>query len=145
MSILRGRSRGRLPADHPRVSEIEGQRAFLLADERQTGDAPIFFTQGDLRAVQLAKAAIRSGIDQLLASAGRGENEIETVIVAGAFGTYIHITSAQAIGMLPAIPFRPFAQGRNAAGEGARLGLLARAERRAPRAGVRPGRGGSAV
>lgn len=126
-------ARGRLSADHPRVSEIEGQRAFLLADEQQTGGAPIFFTQGDLRAVQLAKAAIRSGIDQLLAAAALGENEIDTVIVAGAFGNYIDITSAQAIGMLPDIPFRRFAQVGNAAGEGARLVLLSRAERQEAR------------
>ncbi|MDP7231154.1 MAG: ASKHA domain-containing protein [Alphaproteobacteria bacterium] len=121
--------RGRLPADHARVSEIEGKRAFLLADEEQTGGPPIFFTQEDMRGVQLAKAAIRSGIDQLLAAAGAQEKDLETVIVAGAFGNYIDITSAQAIGMLPAIPFRRYAQVGNAAGEGARLALLSNSER----------------
>ncbi len=126
-------ARGRLPGDHPRVVEIEGKRAFLLADEEQTDGPPIFFTQDDIRAVQLAKAAIRSGIDQLLASAGLGEKEIDTVIVAGAFGNYIDITSAQAIGMLPGIPFRRYAQVGNAAGDGARLALLSRAEREVAR------------
>ena len=82
--------------------------------------------QDDIRAVQLAKGAIRAGIDILLASAGLTEDRIDRVIVAGAFGTYIDIDNATQIGMLPHLPARLFTQVGNAAGLGARMALLSR-------------------
>ena len=114
---------GRIAAHHPAVTQWQGRRAILLAEPN------VVFTGHDVRSVQLAKAAIRSGIDILLAAAGLTEGRIDRVIVAGAFGAYINIKSAVAIGLLPPLPLRRFHQVGNAAGLGARLALLSRSKR----------------
>lgn len=89
----------------------------------------LVFTQTDIRSVQLAKAAIRAGIDLLLDSYGIAESEIDRIIVAGAFGAYIDLESTVTIGMLPNLALERFVQVGNAAGLGARLALLSAAER----------------
>ena len=57
--------------------------------------------QEDIRAVQLAKAAIAAGIQTLLADAGVAEGEIENLFIAGGFGSHLNATSAAAIGLIP--------------------------------------------
>lgn len=121
--------RGRLNEDHPGVRTIDGHRHFVLADEEVTGGAAVTFSQDDLRAVQLAKAAIRSATDLLLEETGYTEPDLARVIIAGAFGNFIDIGSALAIGMLPDLPFNRFAQIGNAAGDGARYALLSLKQR----------------
>ncbi|NLE61125.1 MAG: ATP-binding protein, partial [Planctomycetes bacterium] len=91
-------------------------------------------TQRDVREVQLAKAAIRTGIDLLLAANDRPTGDIDQVIIAGAFGTYIDVPSAIAIGMLPELPLDRFRQVGNAAGMGAKLVLLSQNKRAEARA-----------
>lgn len=77
-------------------------RAFQLADADETGHGrPIFFTQQDVRQIQLASGAIRAGIAVLLLRAGLSAGDLGQVYVAGGFGNYIRRTSAQAIGLLP--------------------------------------------
>jgi uncharacterized 2Fe-2S/4Fe-4S cluster protein (DUF4445 family) len=116
---------GRLNADHPRVRSQRGQREFILVSkEERKGQPVITITQRDVRELQLAKAAIRSGIQVLLEASGVPEEEIKQVIIAGAFGTYINITSAVEIGMLPSLPLARFLQAGNAAGMGAKLALI---------------------
>ncbi len=114
--------RGRIGLGHPAVREIGERRELLLAPE-------VAFTQNDVRAVQLAKAAIRSGIDCLLREAGLAENAIERVVIAGAFGAYIGVESAIAIGLLPALPLDRIEQVGNAAGVGVRMALASAALR----------------
>jgi len=126
--------RGRIQLDRPGVREAADQRELVLVGESEDQDAAITVTQGDVRSVQLAKAAIRAGIDTLLHESGHREDELERVIIAGAFGNYIDVTSAQAVGMLPALPYSRFIQVGNAAGDGARLALLARGQRDVARA-----------
>jgi uncharacterized 2Fe-2S/4Fe-4S cluster protein (DUF4445 family) len=122
--------RGRLLEDHPRVRAIESKRAFILADERESGSGlAITFTQEDLRALQLAKAAIRSATDLLLEQTGYAESDLAKVVIAGAFGNFIDVGSALAIGMLPELPFNRFVQVGNAAGDGARFALLSKVQR----------------
>ena len=104
---------GRLASSHPDIVEIDGRRAAVLAPG-------IFFTQHDMRAVQLAKSAIRTGIELLLSDAHLGEGDIEQVIIAGAFGAYIDVKSAVSIGLLPDLPLNRFEQVGNAAGVGVR-------------------------
>jgi uncharacterized 2Fe-2S/4Fe-4S cluster protein (DUF4445 family) len=82
-----------------------------------------------VRELQLAKAAIRTGIQVLLETSGCSEAEIKQVIIAGAFGTYIDVASAVAIGMLPPLPLNRFRQVGNAAGMGAKLALISRKSR----------------
>lgn len=113
---------GRLAAGHPDVAEIRGQRAAILAKD-------IYFTQHDIRAVQLAKSAIRTGMDLLLKHIGLVEAKLERVIIAGAFGAYIDIRSAIAIGLLPDLPLERFQQVGNAAGLGIRQMLASQRAR----------------
>ena len=129
-------TKGRM-GDHPRVREIDGNqrdhgtREFVLVSaEEQGGERPaITFTQKDVRELQLAKGAMRTGIETLLATSGLNAQDIDQVIIAGAFGTYIDIESAIAIGMLPSLPLERFRQVGNAAGMGAKLALVSMSKR----------------
>lgn len=115
---------GRMTGPHPRVRTRHHRREFILAGNPGAPERDIVFTQDDVRAVQLAKSAIRSGIAILLENAGLAEADLDQVIIAGAFGNYIRISSAVAIGMLPALPPERFAQIGNAAAIGAKLALV---------------------
>jgi uncharacterized 2Fe-2S/4Fe-4S cluster protein (DUF4445 family) len=122
-------TRGRM-GNHQRVRTIDGQREFVLVSEQERDGQPaITITQSDVRELQLAKGAIRAGIQALLQSEGRDEQEIEQVVIAGAFGTYIDIASAITIGMLPPLPLDRFRQVGNAAGMGAKMALLSSSAR----------------
>ncbi|OGO25290.1 MAG: hypothetical protein A2144_04845 [Chloroflexi bacterium RBG_16_50_9] len=121
---------GRILDNHPRVRTEKGQREFVLVNEQEReGQPAITITQHDVRELQLAKAAIRSGIQALLEANGCSEGEIKQVIIAGAFGTYIDVSSAVSIGMLPSLPLNRFRQAGNAAGTGARLALISLSQR----------------
>ena len=116
---------GRITDNRPRVRTYKGQREFILVGkEERKGKPAITITQHDVRELQLAKAAIRTGIQTLLETSGCDEDDIKQVIIAGAFGTYIDISSAVTIGMLPALPLNRFRQVGNAAGMGAKLALI---------------------
>jgi uncharacterized 2Fe-2S/4Fe-4S cluster protein (DUF4445 family) len=121
---------GRIIEKHPRVRTSKGQREFVVVSEdERDGQPAITITQHDVRELQLAKAAIRAGIQVLLEASGCPEEEIEQVIIAGAFGTYIDVSSAVAIGMLPSLPLNRFKQVGNAAGMGAKLALISLSKR----------------
>lgn len=113
---------GRLAAGHPDVAELGGKRAAVLATN-------VYFTQEDIRAVQLAKSAIRTGIELLLKDMQIAESELERVIIAGAFGAYINVRSAIAIALLPDLPLERFEQVGNAAGLGIRQMLASQSAR----------------
>ena len=113
---------GRIGTGHQAVRESGGQREVLLAPG-------VAFTQKDVRAVQLAKAAIRAGIDCLLRQAALEEDAIERVLIAGAFGTYIGLPAAVRIGLLPHLPLARIEQVGNAAGVGVRMALASAALR----------------
>lgn len=112
---------------HPRVRGEGRGVEFLLAPAGER-DAPrdIVVTRKDVSEIQLAKAAIRAGIESLLDEAGLEVSQVERVVVAGAFGTYLDVDSALTIGMFPPLPHERFVQVGNAAGMGARLALLSR-------------------
>jgi uncharacterized 2Fe-2S/4Fe-4S cluster protein (DUF4445 family) len=121
---------GRITSGHARVRRYKGQREFVLVSEEERGQQPaITITARDVRELQLAKAAVRGGIQVLLEACGCAEADIRQVIVAGAFGTYIDISSAVAIGMLPPLPLNRFRQVGNAAGMGAKLALISLTKR----------------
>jgi uncharacterized 2Fe-2S/4Fe-4S cluster protein (DUF4445 family) len=123
-------AKGRL-GDHPRVRiDSGGVREFVLVGEKERDGQPaITITQKDVRQLQLAKGAVRAGTQILLDSQGLSQEEIDRVIIAGAFGTYIDVSSAVAIGMLPPLPLDHFQQVGNAAGMGAKLALISRSKR----------------
>jgi uncharacterized 2Fe-2S/4Fe-4S cluster protein (DUF4445 family) len=118
---------GRMGATHPLVRHQNGTVEFVLAERE--GQSPITISQKDVRELQLAKAAIRLGIQALVLAEGITENDIEQIIIAGAFGTYINVESAIRIGMLPSLPLERFKQVGNAAGTGARLALISQNQR----------------
>ena len=122
---------GRMNPHHPRVRRMQGKKEleFVLAYAERPGAADIVFTQNDVRAVQLAKAAVRAGIEILMEEAGVEEAQLAEVTIAGAFGNYIDVSSAITIGMLPDLPLDRFAQIGNAAGIGAKLALVSHAHR----------------
>jgi uncharacterized 2Fe-2S/4Fe-4S cluster protein (DUF4445 family) len=98
------------------------------AEESATG-RPIVFTQADVRAVQLAKGAIAAGIRTLFDEAGIEPGSLSEILLAGAFGNYIDIEDAKAIGLLPDIPGAPVRPVGNAAGAGAQMALLSQRHR----------------
>jgi uncharacterized 2Fe-2S/4Fe-4S cluster protein (DUF4445 family) len=112
---------------HSLVRSLDGKMEFVLVERE--GSESITVSQKDVRELQLAKAAIRLGTRALAESAGIREDQIEEVIIAGAFGTFIDVESAVTIGMLPALPLDHFRQVGNAAGTGARLALISRNQR----------------
>jgi uncharacterized 2Fe-2S/4Fe-4S cluster protein (DUF4445 family) len=96
--------------EHPRVRELDGtyhrrhgNREFVLVGPVEGNDSPpaITFTQKDVREIQLAKGVMCTGINVLLETNGLVADDIDRVIIAGAFGTYIDVSSAMAVGMLP--------------------------------------------
>ncbi len=111
------------PPPHPMLRR-EGERwVFVLAPaEAADSEGPIRFTQSDVRAVQLAKGALRTGID-ILCEAG-GIDGPGRLLLAGAFGAYLDKHDALGIGMFPPIPPERIAVAGNAAGIGAVMALL---------------------
>ncbi len=122
--------RGRL-LESDRTRQTDGDREFVIAGPEESGNRrTIAVSQHDIRELQLAKGAIRAGIDTLLQDAGITAGDLHQVIIAGAFGTYIDVESAITIGMLPNVPVERVVQVGNAAGTGARLALVSRPMRR---------------
>jgi uncharacterized 2Fe-2S/4Fe-4S cluster protein (DUF4445 family) len=119
--------RGGKMVTHPLVKMRDGKPEFVLAE--RPGLESVTLLQKDVRELQLAKAAIRLGIQALVEAEGLEENNIERVIIAGAFGTFVDVKSAIVIGMLPDLPLERFTQVGNAAGTGARLALISKTER----------------
>ncbi|HHS98250.1 MAG TPA: DUF4445 domain-containing protein [Chloroflexi bacterium] len=123
--------RGQIRPGHPRVRAGDRNRAFVLAPASISGHGrDVVVTRKDVNEIQLAKGAIRAGIEVLLAEAGIPAEAVEEVIVAGAFGTYLDIESAVRVGMFPPLPLDRFRQVGNAAGAGARQMLVSAARRR---------------
>jgi len=116
---------------HPHLRRMDDQWQFILAE--QDGRV-ITVTQQDVREIQLAKAAIQTGIEVLLRENGLAAEQVSKVLIAGAFGSYIDVGNAVAIGMLPSLPLGRFSQIGNAAGVGARRLLLSESLRHTARA-----------
>jgi len=83
-------------------------------------------TQKDIRELQLAKAAIASGIKILLKTMGAGIEDIDDVYLAGALGNYVHPLSAMRIGLLPRVNPEKIISLGNAASTGANMILLSK-------------------
>jgi len=122
--------RGVLKGDHPNLHLEEKNTHFVLVPTEKSGtEKDVSVSRQDINEIQLAKAAIRAGVEVLLTEAGIQDEEIQTFIVAGAFGTYLDIDSAVQIGMFPDIPRQRFQQVGNAAGGGARKLLVSKHQR----------------
>ena len=105
-------------------------RELLVVPAAETGHSrDIVVTQRDITQVQLAKAAIFGGIETLLQLAGISYGAVQRVDVAGAFGSYLDLRSAIAIGMLPRFSNAEYLQVGNAAGAGAQMALVSSSQR----------------
>jgi len=108
-----------------RIRTADGEVSFCLVEPEGGGHA-ILLTQRDVREVQLAKGAIAAGIASLLDEYGAALEDVEEVLLAGAFGNYIRPERARAIGLLPEVPLEKVRFVGNAAGAGARMLLVNR-------------------
>jgi len=114
----------------PRLVETDaGERHFHLATAEETGGEPVVLTQRDVRELQFAKAAISTGWRLLLEEFGAQESEVQQVLLAGSFGTYLSPSSAVRIGLVPKLPVLRIVSAGNVAGEGAKMVLLSLPER----------------
>jgi uncharacterized 2Fe-2S/4Fe-4S cluster protein (DUF4445 family) len=112
----------------PRV-RFDGRSAeYVLVDAAHSATGrPIVVSQNDVRAIQLAKAALYAGVKLLMQ---RWDiKQVERVILAGAFGTYISPRHAMVLGLIPDCALEQVTAVGNAAGDGARIALLNRDER----------------
>ena len=98
--------------------------AYVIAE----GEPRIMVTQGDIRAIQLAKAALYAGVKLLMER--HGVAKVERITLAGAFGSHIDPVYAMALGLIPDCPLDKVSSAGNAAGTGARIALLNAASRR---------------
>jgi uncharacterized 2Fe-2S/4Fe-4S cluster protein (DUF4445 family) len=113
-----------------RFIERDGERLFVLATAEESGEGnDVFLSQRDVRELQFAKAAISTGWKLLLEEFGVEESEIQQVLLAGSFGTYLSARSAIGIGLVPQIPVMRIVSAGNVAGEGAKMALLSDSER----------------
>lgn len=126
---------------HSGVKQRGPAREFVLVEADPARDLPeIGVTQDDIREILLAKSAIQTGIQALLAESGLTPPDLDAIIIAGAFGSYINVANAMAIGLLPPVPLERVQQVGNAAGIGAKYLLLSnhkRTEAQQLRAGIR--------
>ena len=101
--------------------------AYLIHDGTAEGGPRITVTQGDIRAIQLAKSALYAGARLLMDE--RNVDKVDRVVLAGAFGAHISPLHAMVLGMIPDVPLDKVTSAGNAAGTGARIALCNRAAR----------------
>lgn len=106
-----------------RICTFEGQPVFALYPDPATGSPEIVLTQRDIRELQLAKGAIRTGIEMLVKHLSISCQDLNRILLAGAFGNYIQKQSAVRIGLLPSIPYNRIKFIGNAASTGAHQAL----------------------
>ncbi len=121
---------GSLPAAlRERLIETDKGVEFVLAGKSKTGNGrPVTITSGDVRRLQLAKGSIHAAIQTLIRTAGATDDELDEILLAGAFGNYIRVESAMRIGLIPDVGVERVKSVGNAAGAGARLALLCEQE-----------------
>jgi len=117
-------------------NQPEGRtHAYLIHDATATGGPRITVTQGDIRAIQLAKSALYAGARLLMDEIGT--DHVDRVVLAGAFGAHISPKHAMVLGMIPDALLSKVTSAGNAAGTGARIALCSIAARHAIEATVR--------
>ncbi len=116
-----------------RLTTLGAERVFVLHWLGQEGDVSrsVYLTQRDVRELQFAKAAIATGWRILLEEAGLAAGDIQQVLLAGSFGSYLSPGNAVRLGLVPDVPVPRIVSAGNVAGEGAKMALLSVRERAA--------------
>ena len=114
-----------------RLTAIGQERVFVLHRERPDSDPAdcVVLSQRDVRELQFAKAAISTGWTLLMEELGLQHRDIQQVLLAGSFGSYLSAASAVRIGLVPQLPVLRIVAAGNVAGEGAKMALLSVRER----------------
>ncbi|MBV9696325.1 MAG: DUF4445 domain-containing protein [Gammaproteobacteria bacterium] len=115
---------GSLAARSPRIVATGRTFAYTL----YPAATPLQITQNDVRAIQLAKAALYAGVRLLMDHFGA--QEVGRIRLAGAFGSHIDVKYAMVLGMIPDCELGQVSSAGNAAGTGARIALLDKGSRR---------------
>jgi uncharacterized 2Fe-2S/4Fe-4S cluster protein (DUF4445 family) len=108
----------------PRIQASERTYSYLLYE----GEPKIRILQNDVRAIQLAKAALYAGVQLLMDH--MGVEKVDSIRLAGAFGSHIDVKYAMVLGLIPDCDLSKVSSANNAAGTGARIALLNKASRR---------------
>ena len=108
-----------------RFEKVGEERVFLLHE----GEKRVYLSQRDVRELQFAKAAIATGWKLLMEDAGLQPGDIQQVLLAGSFGSYLSPASAIGLGLVPKLPALRVVSAGNVAGEGAKMALLSVRER----------------
>jgi uncharacterized 2Fe-2S/4Fe-4S cluster protein (DUF4445 family) len=103
------------------------EKAFLLHGDKN--EPLVYLTQRDVRELQFAKASIATGWRLLMEQLKLNDEDIQQVLLAGSFGSYLSPASAIQIGLVPKIPVMRIVSAGNVAGEGAKMVLLSQPER----------------
>ncbi|MEM8730412.1 MAG: ASKHA domain-containing protein, partial [Pseudomonadota bacterium] len=111
----------------PRCEPDGRTHAYLVYDASAQDGPRITVTQGDIRAIQLAKSALYAGARLLMDE--MEVDRVDRVVLAGAFGAHISPKHAMVLGMIPDAPLDKVTSAGNAAGTGARIALCSRAAR----------------
>ncbi len=112
-------------AGHPLAAHVRDQgglRVFAITDE-------VVLTQLDVRELQSAKGAIATGIEVAMREIGYSAADLDEVLLAGSFGTYINPESARVLGLVPDVPVERIKAVGNTASEGAKMALMSFRER----------------
>ncbi len=104
-------------------NEIVDETGRMEDGERYNFSEKVYISGQDIRKIQLAKAAIRAGIETLMDRSGKSYEDIDSVLIAGGFGAYMKIKSACAIGLLPPALMDRTRHIGNSAGKGAAMAL----------------------
>lgn len=123
LSTKEGQDKGLPVSIIERLGSDEEGNYFILSPTSSKTNA-ILITQKDVRELQLAKGAMRTGIEILLIEAGVKAAEIDQILLAGAFGNYTNKQSAVSLGLLPEVALELCKSVGNAAGTGARMALI---------------------
>ncbi|MDG1936640.1 MAG: ASKHA domain-containing protein [Paracoccaceae bacterium] len=110
--------------DHPNFVAKGRNFEYILYRE---GDRVVYVAPSDIRAIQLAKSACYSGVRLLMDR--MGTDHVDRIYLAGAFGSYIDVGYAMAIGLIPDCQIDQVSSAGNAAGTGARIALLSASSR----------------
>jgi len=112
-------------AGHPLAAHVRDQgglRVFAITDD-------VVLTQLDVRELQSAKGAIATGIEVAMREIGYSAADLDEVLLAGSFGTYINPESARVLGLVPDVPVERIKAVGNTASEGAKMALMSFRER----------------
>ncbi|MBK8901068.1 MAG: DUF4445 domain-containing protein [Anaerolineaceae bacterium] len=122
--------RGRFDQGNVRVGNGRFGAEFCLVPASKSGSSrDVLITQKDVNEIQLAKGAIHAGLQILLEATNTPPEAVDEVIIAGAFGSFLNVQSAIAMGLFPELPRAQYRQVGNAAVIGAKWMLISRQAR----------------